>query len=140
MSVVNSLVQSAWEPITPRGVATFARASFGRLWMVQFIVALLVAGTVVWLLYSGVFPTVREAIRHLPDAGDVRNAKLDWRGSSPLMLAEGTIVAFSVDLNHSGDIRSPAHFQIEFGKDGMTIHSLFGYLDRRYPAGWLMAF
>jgi len=138
--VVNSLVQSAWEPITPRGVATFARASYGRLWVVQFIVALLVAASVVWVLNGGVFPTVREAIRQLPNAGDIRNAKLDWRGTSPVMLAEGSIVAFTVDLDHSGDVRSPAHFQVEFGKEEVTVHSLFGYLERRYPTGWLMAF
>ena len=29
----------AWEPLTPRGVAAFARASFGRLFLVQTIVA-----------------------------------------------------------------------------------------------------
>src|SRR5690349_5285327 len=128
MSVVNSPDQSAWEPITPRGVAAFARASFGRLWLVQFIIALLVAGAVVWLLYSGVFPTVREAIRRLPDAGDIRGAKLDWRGSSPVSLAEGNIIAFTVDLDHTGDVRSPAHFQIEFGREDVMVHSLLGYL------------
>ncbi len=34
---------AAWEPFTPRGVAAFAGAGFGRLLLVQFIVALLAA-------------------------------------------------------------------------------------------------
>jgi len=136
---VNGLVQSAWEPVTPRGVAAFARATFGRLWLVQFVVAVIVAFAMVWLLYDGFFPTVRAAIRQLPAAGDIRGAKLDWRGTSPLLLAEGRFIAFSVDVDHSGDVRSPAHFQIEFGKERMLIHSLLGYLDRPYPAG-LLAF
>jgi len=139
MSEVNSLVQSAWEPITPRGVAAFARASFGRLWLVQFIVATLVAAVVVWVLYAGVFPTVRQAIRQLPNAGDLRDGKLDWRGASPVLLAEGSIVAFSVDLDHAGDLRSPAHFQVELGRDGMIIRSLLGYLERAYPKDRLVA-
>ena len=35
----------AWEPLTPRGVAAFARARLGRLLLVQFIAALLASGT-----------------------------------------------------------------------------------------------
>lgn len=132
---------SAWEPVTPRGVASFARASFARLWLVQFVVASFVAFTVVWLLFHGVFPTVRAAIQHLPDAGDIRQGQLDWRGNpAPQLLAEGRFLALSVDLRHSGDVRSPAHFQIEFGKSGYFAYSLLGYLDRKYPASWFVAF
>ena len=136
---VQGLVQSAWEPVTPRGVAAFARASFGRLWLLQFIVAMFVACTVVWLLYDGFFPTVRAAIRQLPNAGDIRDARLDWRGASPVLLAEGNFIAFSVDVKNTGDVRSPAHFQIEFGPDRLWIHSLLGYLERPYPVR-LLAF
>lgn len=137
---VNALLQTAWEPITPRGVAAFARATCGRLWLVQFLVGLFAASSVVFTLYSGFYPTVREAIRHLPAAGDIRTAKLDWRGPSPVLLAEGHLVAFSIDLDHRGDVRSPAHFQIEFGRETILVHSLFGYLDWNYPKGWLIAF
>lgn len=137
---VNSLLQTAWEPVTPRGVAAFARASYSRLWFAQFGVALLVAGAVVWLLWGGLYPTVRAAIRQLPEVGEIRDAKLDWRGTSPVLLAEGSFIAFSVDLNHSADIRSPADFQIEFGKEAVLIHSLLGYLDWPYANGWRMVF
>ena len=130
----------AWEPLTPRGVAAFARAPLGRLLLVQFIVALLAAAAVDWFLYDGWFPTVRAAIGQLPDEGSLRAGKLDWHGDSPRLLAEGTFLAFSVDLNHEGDIRSPAHVQIEFGKDDFYIYSLLGYAEGRYPAGWAVAF
>jgi hypothetical protein len=33
----------AWEPLTPRGVAAFARARLSRLLLVQFVVASLAA-------------------------------------------------------------------------------------------------
>jgi hypothetical protein len=37
-------------------------------------------------------------------------------------------------VDHAGDIRSPAHLQLEFGKDGFFAHSLFGYANGRYPS------
>ena len=52
----------AWEPLTPRGVAAFARASFERLFIVQGLFALLAAAAVVWVLSDGVFPVIDDAI------------------------------------------------------------------------------
>ena len=128
------------EPLTPRGVAAFARASLGRLLLVQFIAALLAAAAVDWFVYDGWFPTVRAAIGQLPDEGKISAGKLDWHGDSPRLLAEGTFLAFSVDLNHAGDIRLPAHVQIEFGRDDFYVYSLLGHVAGRYPDGWIVAF
>ena len=59
----------AWEPLTPRGVAAFARASFERLFVVQAVFALIAAAAVVWVLSDGIFPVIDAAIDQLPDAG-----------------------------------------------------------------------
>ena len=126
--------------MTPRGVAAFARATSGRLFAVQFLVALLVAATVVWFLQDAWFPIVRQAIARLPDQGEIRAGQLDWRGDSPRLLAEGNFLAFSVDLARSGEIRSPAHVQVELGKAVFSVHSLLGYLEVKYPATWRVAF
>src|SRR5579871_7044177 len=107
----------AWQPLTPRGVAGFAYASWGRLVLVQFIFALLAAATVVWFLRSDWFPTVRQAIQNLPELGEMQSGKLNWHDSSPVLLAEGHFLAFNVDTNHSGALRSPAQIQVEFGRD-----------------------
>ena len=123
----------AWEPLTPRGVAAFARATFSRLLLVQFVVALLAAASVARFLDDACFPTVLAAIQKLPDAGDIRSGKLDWRGDSPQMLAEGNFLAFDVDTNHSGQIHSTADVQIEFGTDSIRVLSLLGYADFLYP-------
>jgi hypothetical protein len=131
---------SAWEPLTPRGVAAFTRATSGRLLVVQFLVALIVAAAVVWFLYDGWCPTIREAIERLPDEGEIHFGKLDWRGGSPQLLTEGTFLAFSVDLEHASDLLSPAHMQVEFGKETLLVHSLLGYTEARYPAKWAVAF
>ncbi len=129
----------AWEPITPRGVAAFARASFERLFIVQAVFALLTAAAVLWLLSDGIFPVMDEAINQLPDSGSIHGGRLDWREDSPVMLAEGKILAFSVDVEHGGALRSPADFQFEFGRDSLCIFSLFGEAELDYPTGYLIA-
>lgn len=140
MEAMDQLSKTAWEPVTPHGVAAFAHASVGRLWLVQFLVALVVAASVVWFLHDGCFPTIRAAILQLPAKGEIRSATLDWHGDSPQMLAEGRFLAFSVDLDNSGALRSPAHVQVEFGRDNFLVRSLFGYIGSRYPDGWVIAF
>ena len=129
----------AWEPITPRGVAVFARASFERLFVVQSIFALIGAAAVVFLLSHGIYPTINSAISQLPDSGQIHSGKLEWRDDSPVMLAEGKILAFSVDLEHGGALRSPADFQLEFGSDSLRIFSLFGESEINYPPGYVIA-
>jgi hypothetical protein len=129
----------AWEPLTPRGVAVFARASFERLFIVQCIFAALAAAAVVWILADGIFPVVDDAIDALPDTGSIRNARLNWHDDSPQELAEGRIIAIGVDLDHSGALRSPADFQFEFGRDSLVIYSLFGEAELDYPNGYIIA-
>jgi hypothetical protein len=129
----------AWEPVTPRGVAAFARASFERLFIMQAVVAAIVAVAVMWFLSDGVFSTVGSAITQLPDAGEIRGGRLDWQGDSPVMLAEGRLLAFSVDLEHGGALRSSADFQLEFGRDSVRVFSLFGEAVVDYPADYLFA-
>jgi hypothetical protein len=129
----------AWEPLTPRGVAAFARASFERLFIVQSIFALLAAASVVWLLSDGIFPVIDAAIEQLPDSGSIHGGRLDWGDDSPVMLAEGRILAISVDIDHGGTLRSPADFQFEFGRDDLAVYSLFGEADVDYPTGCVIA-
>jgi len=125
----------AWEPLTPRGVAAFARARVGRLLLVQFIVAALAAIAVNWFLNDAVLPIIGAGIEELPDQGEISDGQLDWHGDSPQLLAEGSFLALNVDLEHSGEMRSPAQVQVEFGKNSVRIFSLFGYVDFPYPAG-----
>ena len=130
----------AWQPLTPRGVAAFASAAFGRLFVVQLVVALLVAGVVVWFLHTAWFPSVTAAIRQLPDQGQIRGGVLEWPGPSPAVLAEGRFLAFTVDLEHQGNARSPAHLLVEFGRNDFKIFSLLGYVQSPYPRGETVAF
>jgi hypothetical protein len=130
----------AWEPLTPRGVAAFAGAGLGRLLLVQGIVALLAAGAFAWFIDNGCFPAIGTAIQKLPVGGEIRSGRLDWRGNSPQLLADGRFLTFDVDLDHSRQIRSTADMQIEFGRQTVRAFSLFGYMDLPYPRGYVIAF
>jgi hypothetical protein len=131
---------AAWQPLTPRGVAAFARAPLRRLLLVQFLFALLAATALVWFLRTAWFPTVRAAVDRLPARGEMKSGKLFWTDDSPQLLAEGHFLAFVVDTNHSGALRSPAQIQIEFGRDDIFFYSLAGYREWPYPADWNFGF
>jgi hypothetical protein len=128
------------EPFTPRGVAAFARAGFNRLLLVQFIFAALAAFAVAWFFCENSFPTVQAAIESLPPDSEIGSGGLIWHGDSFLKLAEGRFVAFDVDIIHSGQFRSTADFQIEFGHETIRVFSLFGYSDFLYPQNETIAF
>ncbi len=121
-------------------MAAFAHVRLGRLLVVQFIVAVLAAVAVDWFLAHGCFPTISTAIKQLPDQGEIRAGQLDWHGEAPVLLAEGGFLAFDVDLEHTGQIHSPAQVQIEFGRKTIRVFSLLGYREWNYPPGWIVAF
>ncbi len=133
---VSMLTESnfVWEPVTPRGVASFSRASFERLAVVQAIMALALALIVVWALANGFFPTISQAIQQLPDSGQIVKGELAVSDDSPQLLAEGHFLAFIIDAKHTGQVRSPAQFQFEFGGDSLLIFSLFGVAELDYPS------
>lgn len=130
----------AWQPFTPRGVAAFARAPLRRLLLLQFLFALCAAVATVWFLRSAWFPTIRQAISQLPADGQMKSGKLYWPGASPVLLAEGHFLAFDVDTNHSGGLRSPAQIQVEFGREDIYFYSLAGYREWPYPGDWNFGF
>ena len=130
----------AFEPLTPRGVAAFARARLRRLLIVQLIGALLTATSVVWFLDESCFPAIRAAIQNLPATGEIRSGKLDWNSDWPMSLAEGRFLAFDVDLDHSGLIHSTADVQIEYGRETVRVFSLLGYMEFSYPADQIISF
>lgn len=130
----------AWEPVTPPGVAAFASASLRRLFGVQFLFALAAASVLVWFLKTAWYPTITTAVLQLPAQGEIHDGTLEWPGASPQLLAEGNFLAFVVDLDHEGQLRSPAHIQIEFGRRDVCLYSLFGCAQLAYPPGWIFPF
>jgi len=129
------------EPFTPKGVAAFARAKFGWLVLAQFICAFLAAMAVAWFFYARCFPVIQSATENLPSDGEIRYGRLHWQGGSPQTLAEGSFLAFDVDLEHSGQFRSStADFQVEFGSETVRVFSVFGYAEFYYPPDGIIEF
>lgn len=125
-----------WQPLTFGGVAGFARASFGRLLLVQFVVAILVGVSVARVFAAGWFPVIEKAIAALPSGGAVRGGRLEWSGDVPARLAEDAFLAIVVDPEGTGEIGQTGDVQLELGRNRVKIRSLIGYVTLPYPNGW----
>ncbi len=128
------------EPFTPNGVAAFARAKFSHLFLAQCIFAFVAALIMAWFFYTRCFPVIQTAVENLPSDGQIQSGKLAWGGPSQQTLAEGHFLALDVDLYHSGQFRSTADLQIEFGLESVRVFSLFGYSEYFYPPNGFMQF
>lgn len=140
MNVSALTPRSAWLPLTPRGVAAFARAPWRRLLIVQLVVALMVACVTVWLVSAAFFPPLHTALERLPADTQLVNGVLQWPGNDPALLAENRFFSIAVDLQHAANYSSAAHVQLQFGARDWQVASVFGVLDvasldTRYPAG-----
>ena len=106
----------------------------------QLIVALIAAAAGVWFLKTSWCPVIRQAIRQLPDGGQIRRQQLTWNSASPVLLAENRFLAIGVDLDGSSPGRSVADLRVQFQKDQIKICSLLGCVALQFPEGWVVAF
>jgi len=131
---------AAWQPLTPAGVAAFARTTWGRLLLVHLVTALLAATIVVCFLHARWFSVISLAIKALPTDSEIRGGTLRWANHPAMALAGNNFLALCVDPNHQGLTRSPAHIQVEFGQNDIRVLSLFGCWQAAYPRHWTIAF
>ena len=131
---------AAWQPLTPRGVAAFSRAPLGRLFLVQFIVALLVAGSVIWFLATVWFPATRAAIRQLPETGLIQNQLLTSPRSNTEPLVDHRFLAFVVNVEGNGASSIASDLRVEFHRQNFALCSLLGCLQISYPKGSTVQF
>ena len=130
----------AWQPLTPGGVAAFAQAGAGWLWVWQLVVALLTAGAVVWFLADAWFPEVREAIENLPDQGVITGQQLQSPLPRIATLSEGPLLGFVVDQDDLKEALAASDVRVEFHASRLVIASLFGSVAFPYPRGWTIEF
>lgn len=124
-----------WQPLTFGGVAGFAHVRWTRLLLLQGIVAVFVAATVVLFLGRGWFPVVTKAVQGLSNFGAVRGARLAWPVTEAVVLAENRFLGLVVDLEESGGTGQIADLQIEFSRERIKVVSLLGYTSIPYPGG-----
>ena len=130
----------AWQPLTARGVAAFSSATLGRLLLVQFMVALLAAGAVLWFLASVWFPTIRLAIRQLPQTGLIQQQQLSSPRASSEPLADTRFLAFVMDVNETGIPNLSTDLRVEFHQRHFALCSPLGCLTSSYPKDWNVQF
>ena len=130
----------AWQPFTWRGAAAFSTARFSRLFVVQLLAALVVAGALVWFLDHTWFPTIHEAVRQLPDTGRIESQQLSTPRTSPEPLVENRWLALFVDAEEAGTPTPGSDLRIEFKKRRVDLCSLPGCFSVPYPAGYVLEF
>lgn len=128
-------VPFAWQPLTPHGVAAFARATWSRLFLVEWIVALVVAAALIWFLGTEYSPVITAATQQLPEDAVLKQGMLN--GLNPGPLANGKYFALIVDLDETGEFGRTADVQLEFGRTNFylssQLSSVLGYLQFDYP-------
>jgi|ERR1043166_2092250 hypothetical protein len=131
MTETSESAPAAWLPLTPRGVAAFASASLGRLFLVQLVAGLLVCGGIIALAGKNFSPIISDATRSLPDKAMLANGEL--KGLEPGILANGTLLAIVADPERTEKFGQTADFQIEFGRTSVEISGLLGSREIDYP-------
>ena len=126
----------AWQPLTPGGVGAFARATYGRILIIQAIFGLIGGASVGWVLDRTWFPVIDKAIAAAPAGSQVQWGRLRWTGDLPRQLAENRFVGVGVDLKHEGLARGPSDIQIELGETSVKVISWLGFVESSYPTGW----
>lgn len=128
-----------WQPLTFKGVASFAHAPGSRLAFIQALVACCAAGSVLCFFSTAWEPVIREALLQLPERGAIRNGQLDWNGPDPLRLAGNSFLSIVVELDPIGSLGSSADLQLELGRHEIRLRSLLGFVAIPYPAGWIIS-
>jgi hypothetical protein len=132
---------SAWQPFTPKGIAAFAFAAGGRLFLVQAAMAFISAFTMVWFVWFGWIPEIKEAIRSLPPEGIIENQQLKAQIDSTKPLADHRgLLGIAADPENKGGAALRSDLKVQLRKDHYEICFLLGCKTIPYPRGEIIQF
>jgi len=123
----------AWQPFTPCGIAAFAKATFGRILILLSIVALLTTSILIWFLNTAWFPTVRAAIAHLPEQGEISRGQLNYPRPTVDTLADHRFLGFVLIGSQTNSTDLSSHIAVKFRRSGFEACSIFGCAWFPYP-------
>ena len=127
----------AWQPLTGRGIARFAQASWGRLFLVQALFAVATSATVLWCLHVAWIPELEKAITTLPDTNaGVRSGQLTWPSSEARLLNSSRLLSLAVDPTSSADLGQNGDLQLEFRGHDLRFRGILGQVTVPYPVRW----
>ncbi len=125
----------AWQPFTFGGVADFAGARLGRLFLAQIIAAAIVGASVVWVLGHDYSPVITQAIQKLPEEASFTGSEI--QGISDRVISESKFLSIAIETQSDEAIDQSADVQIEFRKSLYRVCSLFrsaiGCVEFNYP-------
>jgi hypothetical protein len=98
------------------------------------------AGAVCWFFSNAWFPTVKQAIRQLPDTGGIANATLVSPHASTEPLARSRFIAFVVDTEGKAGADVASDVLVTFRRHDVRVCSLLGCADQPYEKKWEIAF
>lgn len=124
----------AWQPLTFGGVARYAQDWIGRLIVTWIIVAVIVAGAVVWTVHRAWAPVIDKAISQLPAATEIRGGRL--MGPQAVRLAENPFLSIAIDPRGDSNVPAASDFQVTMGPREIRFHSLFGFTAIPYQPQW----
>jgi hypothetical protein len=112
----------AWQPLTFGGVAAFAQTQWLRLFLVQLVVAILAAGSVVWFLGRCYSPVVAQFIQKLPAGACLTNGQLS--GLSGVQIYETKFLSLAMTDDDQAVIDQSADVQVALRKDHIEVATL----------------
>jgi hypothetical protein len=128
----------AWQPLTPRGVAAFAGASFDQFHIYQLVVAVYCAGTLAVFLWMDWSPVILGAAQKMPETARMDAGTLG--GIATPVVSENHFLSVAVNPA-GGDAGQTGDVQISFGKTSADLCAFrsevgeyqFGCVSLSYP-------
>lgn len=128
-----------WQPVTAGGVAKFADATWGRVFLMVAVVAAICLGTILWFGLRIYLPAVETAIDKAPEEGLLRNGILQWPGESHRALYHDAFIEITTNFESDSPSGNSADLLIEITPRSLRIQSLFGYSELPYQSDWIAA-
>jgi hypothetical protein len=124
------IARPVFQPFTFGGVARFASARIGRVFLVGLFFATLGGAAIGRIAAKCWSPVITEAVVALPPGGGISGGELHSKEAK--LLGANTFLAISMGDTPPGN----ADLSVQFRRTEMELTSLYGDISIPYPAAW----
>jgi len=110
--------------------------SWGLLVVVQILTALAGGGAVAWSASRVVAPVVRVCLEAWERPLRCEGGRWAFPDDRVHLVAETRDLAVVVDPGQSGQLRSPALFQVQWGRSSLRVYGPLGWWEVGFPSSW----
>lgn len=125
-------------PLNFSGIARYASASNGWVWLTGFIFALIGAGSITWFASAQIAPQITRAISKIPPGARITSRLLTWPGKESARLEESPFLSITIEPRGGQPLASSSDVDLILAHDHLRIRSLFGHAALPYPAGYVI--